>query len=74
MAVPTACACWRTGVFLHSGHCCFDGPGEAYQDDAVLPPCGHWYPVLPITDTSARDDDLPGRDTRSAGEMGRKVA
>ena len=75
MAAPTAaCVCWRVGTVPHSGHCCFDGPAEAYQGDAVLPPCGHWHPGLPIIDTTARGNDLPGRDTRSAGEMEGKVA
>jgi len=74
MAAPlTACVCWRVGTVPHAGHCCFDGPAEAYRGDAVLPPCGHWHPVLPVTDVTG-ETTTTRRDTRSAGDMGRKVA
>ena len=34
MAAPlTACVCCRVGTIPHGGHCCFDGPAEAYQAD-----------------------------------------
>ena len=59
-AAPSACVCWRVGTVPHAGHCCFDGSAEAYQGDPVLPPCGHWYPVLPITDAAIRAVNVPG--------------
>ena len=66
-AATSACVCWRVGAVPHAGHCCFDGPAEAYQGDAVLPPCGHWHPVLPIEQTN------PVETHGLAGEMERKV-
>ncbi len=75
-AAPSACVCWRVGTVPHAGHCCFDGPAEAYQDDAVLPPCGHWHPALTLAVASSRRciTDHPVRHTVSAGIEKGKVA
>lgn len=75
-AAPSACVCWRVGTVPHAGHCCFDGPAEAYQGDAVLPPCGHWHPALTLADITGQHSitDHPARHQGLTGAHGGKVA
>lgn len=67
------CSCWTVGTALHSGHCCFTGPSEAYEGDAVLAPCGHWHPTLTLTDVSA-ETRPPGETHGLPGTLERKSA